>query len=125
MTNSELLDLLREARETMRDFAENWDCDTDAHKYRTTCRVCAAKEAQRRIDAALAERQDSATDAVESNDSVLWDVTGATCNGLRLVCEEWKGRWAWCIEGVTHLAGECDTLDEAKSAAIAAARGLK
>jgi hypothetical protein len=77
------------------------------------------------INAALAERQDSATDVVESDDSVLWDVTQATCNGLRLVCEEWKGRWAWCIEGVTHLAGECDTLAEAKSAAIAAARGLR
>jgi hypothetical protein len=78
-----------------------------------------------RIDAALAERQDSARDVVESDDSVLWDVTEATCNGLRLVCEEWKGRWAWCIEGVTHLAGECDTLAEAKSAAIAAARGMR
>jgi hypothetical protein len=34
-------------------------CSSDL-KYRTTCRVCAAKEAQRRIDAALADHDDKA-----------------------------------------------------------------
>jgi hypothetical protein len=27
------------------DCAKNFDCDSDAHKYNTTCRACAAKEA--------------------------------------------------------------------------------
>lgn len=53
--NERLRELLAEARETLRDFAENWDCDSDAHKYGTTCRVCESREAQQRIDAALAE----------------------------------------------------------------------
>lgn len=53
--NEKLRALLAEARGTMRDFAENWDCDTDAHKYGTTCRVCDAGAMKESIDAALAE----------------------------------------------------------------------
>jgi len=49
--NERLRALLAEARETLRDFAENWDCD----KYGTTCRVCESQEVQQQIDAALAE----------------------------------------------------------------------
>lgn len=30
-------------RAFVRDVADNWDCDADAHKYRTTCRSCAAR----------------------------------------------------------------------------------
>lgn len=31
----------------LRDFANNFDCDTDAHRYRTTCRACRAAEVLR------------------------------------------------------------------------------
>lgn len=27
------------------DFRDGWDCDTDAHKYKTQCRCCAAAAA--------------------------------------------------------------------------------
>ena len=47
--------LLAEAHGTLRDFAENWDCDSDAHKYGATCRVCDAETMKKRIDAAFAE----------------------------------------------------------------------
>lgn len=47
--------LLREARETLRDFAENYDCDSDAHRYGTTCRACDAKAVKQRIDDVLAQ----------------------------------------------------------------------
>ena len=53
--NEKLRALLAEARDTLRDFAENWDCDADAHKYGTVCRVCDADAFRKRIDAALAE----------------------------------------------------------------------
>lgn len=46
---------LTRARETMRDFAENYDHDEDAHRYRTSCRVCDAEEAKSEIDAVLTE----------------------------------------------------------------------
>lgn len=32
-------------KEVLRDIATNFDCDQDAHKYKTTCRACAATEA--------------------------------------------------------------------------------
>jgi hypothetical protein len=131
-TNAELLDLLREARETLRDFAENWDCDTDAHQYGTTCRVCAAKEAKDRIDAALAERLDSAKDVVESE--VEWnnynaqfstaypdDETSLTVCRFDLTQQNWR----WDMEREVKKRGYCATEAEAKSAAIAAARGMR
>lgn len=49
--------LLHEARETLRDFAENFDCDEDSHKYHTTCRACDAANQRDRIDAALAAHE--------------------------------------------------------------------
>lgn len=55
-----LKSLLTEACEVMRDFAENWDCDSDAHKYGTTCRVCDADAMKRRIDAALSNHKGKA-----------------------------------------------------------------
>ena len=58
MTNNiDPLELLREARETLHDFAENFDCDGDSHKYNTTCRACDAAKQRDRIDAALADHE--------------------------------------------------------------------
>ena len=52
---------LRGAQETLRDFAENWDCDEDAHKYGTTCRGCAAKKAKESIDASINDAKERGT----------------------------------------------------------------
>jgi hypothetical protein len=72
-----------------------------------------------RIDAALAERQDSSTDVVE------WKPYGdsqiATVNGLSVRVDRVDLRVAW---SVTRY-GEEITTSEAKSAAIKAARGMK
>ena len=48
---------IRVLRESLDDFAHNWDCDDDAHKYGTPCRACAAEEAlaQPTDDSALRE----------------------------------------------------------------------
>lgn len=48
---------LRNARESFRDLAENWDHDDDAHRYGAACRVCIAARDMERIDAALGGRQ--------------------------------------------------------------------
>lgn len=34
---------LAECRVLLKDFASNWDCDKDAHKYGTPCRACEAQ----------------------------------------------------------------------------------
>lgn len=34
---------IKHLREFARDCAENWDCDTDGHKYNTGCRCCEAE----------------------------------------------------------------------------------
>jgi hypothetical protein len=81
-----------------------------------------------RIDAALAERQDSATDVVE------WEVCGSgfsiyiasmdddtTLDAIRLN----SGDWRWSAEVDRRKCGTCATEAEAKSAAIAAARGMR
>ena len=40
----EARELIKEVRAFCRDVAYNFDCDSDAHKYGTTCRACEAKE---------------------------------------------------------------------------------
>lgn len=57
INNIDPWELLREARETLHDFAENFDCDGDSHKYDTTCRACDAAKQRDRIDAALAAHE--------------------------------------------------------------------
>ena len=86
-----------------------------------------------RIDAALAEHADSAQRAVES---VVWrnnpDGEDAVVNNAVLSVWGWIGGWAWQRKPLAEPSylnrtesGLSKTLDEAKSAAIAAARGLK
>lgn len=56
MTNEQKLrEVLLGVRETLRDFAENWDCDSDSHRYGTTCRVCDAEKMNRRVEHALVD----------------------------------------------------------------------
>ena len=78
-----------------------------------------------RIDAALAERQDSATEAVEWRPAdqrvFLGDVS------LRIV-HHTDGLWVWSVYWpLSHRTeqGRVATEAEAKSAAIAATRGMK
>jgi seryl-tRNA synthetase len=76
-------------------------------------------------NAALAERQESATDVVEwrpSDQRVFLDVAS-----LRVVLHT-DGLWVWSVYWpVSHRTeqGRVATEEEAKSAAIAAARGMK
>jgi hypothetical protein len=39
-----MLDLIAQCKEVLKDFRDNWDCDTDSHSYGTNCRCCAAEE---------------------------------------------------------------------------------
>lgn len=41
----EMIDYIRRLEAFADDCQRNWDCDSDAHKYGTTCRACAASEA--------------------------------------------------------------------------------
>lgn len=43
--NRKLEEQLRVATEALTDFRDNWDCDSDGHKYKTSCRVCDGEEA--------------------------------------------------------------------------------
>jgi hypothetical protein len=124
MTNTELLDLLREARTTFR-------CPN-------TPRVCACIECTLRahIDAALAEQQDSAKDVVES--VVFWwqdKVIRAVINGRQVTIQtNAPNHWFWSVAFVDRKDqygmcerrdGVCTTEADAKSAAIAAAKGMR
>ena len=122
MTNAELLDLMREARESIAQ-----DFDSGPAGRRTLLDLL------KRIDAALAEHADSATPVVES---VVWrntpDGEDAVVNNAVLSVWGWRGGWAWQRKPLAEPSylnrtesGLSTTLDEAKSAAIAAARGMK
>jgi hypothetical protein len=76
-----------------------------------------------------AERQDSAKDVVEwrlgddcDEEFVYYEAYPDSDTGLDVVRFK-GGKWRWTMS--REQEGYCNTLDEAKSAAIAAARGLK
>jgi hypothetical protein len=84
------------------------------------------------IDAALAERQDSAKDVVESE--VEWDRVNAHFYTAYpddetnlIVCrfDLTRQEWRWDMEREVKRKGYCATEAEAKSAAITAARGME
>jgi hypothetical protein len=128
VTNAELLDLLREARESVYLHKERLiDCPHELDD--CTCDLAAQKvELLYRIDAAHAERQDSATDVVESK-TRWWPshqetvIDGACARVWLQDAENW-GWWIFKDHGVRDT-GFAKTEVEAKEAAIAAARGLK
>ncbi len=123
-------DLLKEAR------ALAWNT-LESNKFEENEPDCLCKACEHyrqfiaRIDAALAERQDSATDVVEWDEGEnyegkhWWD----TMIGDRAVhVEAWdKGgtRFYWRVFSTLDEEGHQPTLDEAKSAAVKVARGLK
>ena len=82
--------LLREARETLHDFAENFDCDGDSHKYDTTCRACDAAKQRDRIDAALSSH--------DERDPFVAAYQRAFVNGCDVQIEMQRdGRWTWSV----------------------------
>jgi hypothetical protein len=76
-----------------------------------------------RIDAALAERQDSATDVVEREERQGSYIHDDGVNELRVYL--WGDQWHWHTVVEYRANGICATEAEAKSAAIEAARGLR
>ena len=119
--------LLREARESVRDLLAEYEVKTTKPKFVETERDLLA-----RIEAALAERQDSAKDVVESE--VEWnnhnaqfstaypdDETSLTVCRFDLTQQNWR----WDMEREVKKRGYCATEAEAKSAAIAAAKGMR
>jgi hypothetical protein len=128
MTNTELLDLLREARVSVfhdHEYARIFGTETDP----AVAAVPKLADLLARIDAALAERQDSAKDVVEwrvmQDEDGFWEAYPADgeteLDVLR--CENGLYRWRATVE--REEVGFCATEAEAKSAAIAAARALR
>ena len=129
MTNSELLDLLREALGWMREVADRRGRCPD-------CEECDRRDAIIvKAEAALAEWQDSAKDVVESVE-MKWEwhsvnspnrVEAILTDGTRVTCRKanYNGVMGWAWDAEIRPVGFALTLDDAKSAAIAAARGVK
>jgi hypothetical protein len=103
--------LLREAREALVR-AEN----------RMMAPPHQVSEAIQRIDAALAERQDSAQNAVDWRERQGSYIHDDGVHELRVYL--WGDEWHWHTVVEYRANGTCATEDDAKSAAIAAARGL-
>lgn len=76
-----------------------------------------------RIDAALAEHADSATPVVEWTQRQGSYIHDDGVNELRVYL--WGDEWHWHTVVEYRADGTCATEAEAKSAAIAAARGMK
>jgi hypothetical protein len=76
-----------------------------------------------RIDAALAERRDSAKDVVEWKQRHGSYIHEDGVNELRV--HLWGDQWYWQAVVEYRANGICATEAEAKSAAIAAARGMR
>ena len=119
MTTAELIELLREARESVEAHEKALLYDDP--------KVAALIDLATRIDAALAERQDSATDVVEWHDIAGQGIQIAKVGDLtlRLVFHSYPPAWRWSVSHDRQDYGECFTEDEAKIAAIAAARGMR
>jgi hypothetical protein len=111
MTNKEAVTLLQEARSYI---GHNLDCTS-------VCDECALAA---RIDAALAGRAEGSTE-----DVVEWEQRHGSyihedgVNELRVYL--WGDEWHWHTVVEYRANGTCTTEAEAKSAAIAAARGMK
>jgi hypothetical protein len=114
MTNEQLLDLLREAK---------WYL-TVAKK---TLTLAGTEDVLARIDAALAERQDSAKDVVEWTKGASEDdyAYAQPSSDTYVTATRLDGQWQWSARRVQGCNGTCATEAEAKEAAIAAARGLR
>jgi hypothetical protein len=141
VTNSQLLDLLREARECVQWRKESlWSCDHTIDDctcdFEATLSVLLA-----RIDAALADQGDSATPIAEPKSlralpEVLRDWHSVNSpnrlellfsDGTRLTVRkaDINGTVGWLWDTEIHPKGFKLTLEDAKSAAIEAAKGMR
>jgi hypothetical protein len=79
------------------------------------------------IDAALAERQDSAKDVVKwTKGASEDDYAYAQPSSDTYVTVSWlDGQWRWSARRVQGCSGDCATEAEARRAAIATARGVR
>lgn len=121
MTKKEMVALLREARD-----AVEWDFDWSEHSQASDRKV--ALDLLSRIDAALAEhdaeeRADSATPVVEWEQRQGSYIHDDGVSELRVYL--WGDEWHWHTVVEHRASGTCATEDEAKAAAIAAARGMR
>ena len=80
-----------------------------------------AVECIKRIDAVLAQRLDSATPVVEWKTEMGLHATTVSGVNIAVFPMTEDGKWTAAL----HVAEPFNTLDEAKSAAIAAARGMR
>lgn len=119
MTNAELLSLLREAQEAL--YADH---GLMRDSFKCDCRTCSLRKA---IDAALAaheaEAPDSATPVVEWKERQGCYIHDDGVNELRVYL--WGGEWHWKTVVEYRADGTRATEAEAKTAAIAAARGMR
>ena len=135
MTNAQLLDLLQAARSTLIELGGTV-AYRGPHDGTLTMLVDSASVLEKRIGAALAERQDSATDVVESK--VWWwqdKVIRAIVDGNAVTIQtNAPNHWFWSVSFVTRKDqyGLCERRDgistteaEAKAAALKAARGMR
>jgi hypothetical protein len=112
--------LLREARDRLSLHMETYFSQQNGSMFLTIDLV-------NRIDAALAGRQDSATDVVEwTKGASEDDYTYAQLDSDTYVdVIQADGQWRWSALREQGCGGYCATEAEAKSAAIAAARGMR
>lgn len=113
MTLDEAVALLREAR----DYVGFLPTRPDG--------IERALSIQARIDAALAahDAEPEAVEWVEYSDGDMMAYPGG--GDSLAVSRQEDGRWQWNTEIDREEAGVCDTVDEAKAAALKAARGLR
>jgi hypothetical protein len=123
-------ELLRQARnelDVLASYVENPNTVWPTAGLKVTAK--AQKKLRDRIEVALAERQDSATDVVEwrlgddcDEEFVYYEAYPDSDTGLDVVRFK-DGRWRWTMS--REQQGYCDTLAEARRAATAAARGVR
>lgn len=110
MTKEEMVALLRDAQEFL---GHGLPCTT----------VCGECIVAARIDAALAEHDTVPPGEVEWDRGPHGWVHDDGVNELRVY--RLGGEWRWVTDVAYRVDGTAQMLDEAKSAAIAAARGMK
>ncbi len=90
-------------REFARDCAMNWDCDSDAHKYGTPCRVCDAQEVLTNTEASAKRiKAGNAAEVLEESATVVTE-TYSDYDGNSLPCFETVGE---CADKLKAMAEE-------------------
>ena len=101
-----LLSVIKKKDEALRDIANNFDCDSDAHKYRTSCRCCEAKKAisipvdSSALDKAIKEAEDRTAgriadycERVHMKCCTVENHDGCICHGPKIAEFVRRGEW--------------------------------